>query len=91
MRHDEFSIGTEFRCGDRRWRCTDVGTRIVVAICLEPHEIVEMDGREQRHVMTDDSSWFVGPPYAVAEIVFDENDFPACMNTRSQMAAIRRS
>jgi hypothetical protein len=25
-----------------------------------------------------DPSWYNGPPYAVAEVVFDENDFPAC-------------
>lgn len=91
MKHDEFSIGTEFHCGDRRWRCTDVGTRVVVAICLELNEIVEVDGREQRHVMTDDPSWFMGPPYAVAETVFDENDFPACTNTKSRIEATLRS
>jgi hypothetical protein len=30
----------EFWCSGRRWRCTDVGTRVVVGICLEPHEVV---------------------------------------------------
>lgn len=26
-----------------------------------------------------DPSWYVGPPYAVAETVFDEDDFSACL------------
>ena len=38
---------------------TDVGSRTILAIELKP----ELD-----------SSWFVGPPYAVAEVSFDEND-----------------
>jgi hypothetical protein len=63
MKRDEFVIGTEFLCGDRRWRCTDVGTRVVVAIALD-HE--------------DDPSWYNGPPYAAAEIVFDEYDLETC-------------
>ena len=63
MRRGDFRIGTEFRCGGRRWRCTDLGTRVVVAIPLE-HD--------------DDPSWYNGPPYAVAETVFDEYDLEAC-------------
>ena len=63
MRHDEFQIGSIFVCSDQRWRCTDVGTRTVVAIRLD-HE--------------DDPSWYRGPPYAVAESVLDEYDLEAC-------------
>ena len=32
----EFQIGMEFECGERRWRCTDIGTRVIVAIELVP-------------------------------------------------------
>jgi hypothetical protein len=47
MKHEEFRIGMEFWCGGRRWRCTDVGTRTVVGVCLEPHEVVSIpDGIE---------------------------------------------
>ena len=60
---DQFAIGCEFRCGAKRWRCTDVGTRVITAICLDDHV---------------DPSWLNGPPYAVAETVFDEYDHPAC-------------
>ena len=63
MQHREFTIGKVFRCGDSRWRSTDVGTRVIVAICLD-HE--------------DDKSWCNGPPYAVAESVFDEYDMDGC-------------
>lgn len=64
MQHSDFKIGEEFFCGDRRWRCTDVGTRTIVAIALEHN---------------DDPSWEYGPPYAIAELVFDENDLEACI------------
>ena len=63
MRHDAFSIGVVFRCGGKSWRCTDVGTRTVVAIALDHPE---------------DPSWYDGPPYAVVEMVFDEEDRQAC-------------
>jgi hypothetical protein len=59
MRHDECHIGLEFYTATTRWRCTDMGTRTIVAIALDaPAE-----------------SWYNGPPYAVREIVFDEDDF----------------
>ena len=79
MKHGEFQVGMEFWCGGRRWRCTDIGTRVVVAICLEPHEVVTAapDGTRATTV-TDNDSWFDGPPYAVVESVFDESDFGGC-------------
>ena len=66
MRHEEFKIGMEFTTAGSpsgRWRCTDVGTRAIVAIQIEPG---------------NDPSWCDGPPYAVAELVFDEDDIVAC-------------
>jgi len=64
MRLRDFSIGLEFKCGGDLWRCTDIGTRVVVAINLSNHQ--------------DDPSWFNGPPYAVAESVFDEDSILGC-------------
>jgi len=58
----EFSIGVKFLCGDKTWLCTDKGTRVIVAICLDKN----------------DKSWYNGPPYAVAEHVFDEDDQEHC-------------
>jgi hypothetical protein len=63
MQHLDFQTGIEFKCGGRRWRCTDIGTRTVIAIPLEHPE---------------DPSWYNGPPYAVAEMVFDEDDLGGC-------------
>jgi hypothetical protein len=85
MNHDQFHIGLNFWCGGKRWRCTDIGSRVIVAISLEPHEVVcvEVDKNdhskriEQRH-MSDDVSWLNAPPYAIAEYVFDEDDIKGC-------------
>ena len=85
MEHRDFRIGIEFWCGEKRWRCTDVGSRVIIAMCLESHEVashVPSDGcvsprRLESHV-TADASWLAGPPYAIVEHVFDEHDLPAC-------------
>ena len=58
MKRSDFQIGTEFFTGAGKWRCTDVGTRVIVAI--------RIDNQEARNLM--------GPPYSVAESVFDEYD-----------------
>lgn len=63
MKHSDFVIGTEFQTAAGSWRCTDVGTRTVVAIKISDYT---------------DPAWFHGPPYAVAEMVFDEDDFEGC-------------
>lgn len=65
MKLDDFQIGMTFTTaqGERRWRCTDVGTRTIVAIALEHDE---------------DPSWYNGPPYAVVEHVFDEDGMEDC-------------
>jgi hypothetical protein len=60
----EFAIGLEFWCGGKRWHCSDIGTRVVVAISLEPHEIASReidlnDGskRTKRRDITDDPAF----------------------------------
>lgn len=67
MRLSDFHIGLEFWMSGSRWRCTDVGTRLVIAIKLD-HD--------------DDPSWYGGPPYAVCEHTIDPHDSPACSLTR---------
>jgi hypothetical protein len=64
MKFSDFYIGIEFEYGDKLWRCTDKGTRVIVTVCLSDH--------------SDDPSWYNGPPYAVAEHVFDEYDIGGC-------------
>ena len=74
----------EFWCGGHRWRCTDVGTRVVVGVCLEPHEVVTVTGKvgesgtTTTRTIAADGSWIAGPPYAVPEEVFDEYSLDAC-------------
>ena len=63
MQISDFEIGGEFRCGGKHWRCTDLGQRVVVAIPTHQQ---------------GDSSWLNGPPYAIAETVFDEYDVEGC-------------
>lgn len=57
----KWNIGDTFTtaAGAKRWRVTDVGTRVITAIPLKHG---------------DESDWYIGPPYAVAESVFDEED-----------------
>jgi hypothetical protein len=58
--HSEFQIGIEFYTESGLWRCTDVGTRTIVAVRVE-------DG----YPAPDDK-----PPFVDAvEEVFDEYDF----------------
>ena len=89
MKHSEFWIGLEFWCDGRRWRCTDIGTRVVTAISLEPHEVVEFMApkgettiAQARRYIADDTSWLNGPPYAVEESVFHEYDMQGCSMTK---------
>lgn len=63
MKHADFHIGLEFvATAGFRWRCTDVGTRMVIAIRLD-------------HA---DAAWYQGPPYIAEEVVFDEHELSRC-------------
>ncbi|MGH9943339.1 MAG: hypothetical protein ACRD9R_13400 [Pyrinomonadaceae bacterium] len=80
MRKEDFYIGLEFYMGVGKWRCTDIGTRVVVAIRIDQVEVCTSDGKGDvpTEIVTDDPSWFNGPPYAVEECVIDEYDVSAC-------------
>ncbi|AVA38297.1 MULTISPECIES: hypothetical protein [Cupriavidus] len=62
MNLSDFHIGLEFVCGPFWYRCTDVGTRTVVAIRL----------------VENDPVWYQGPPYLVDEVVLDETEIVDC-------------
>ncbi len=62
VKKDEFHIGMEFHTGSGKWRCTDIGTRVIVAIKLD-----QSDPRN-----------YNGPPYSIAEYVLDEYDLDGC-------------
>ncbi len=75
----KFWIGCEFRCGDRLYRCTDVGTRTLIAICIDPVDFNGTEGpRRLSRAEAERQGWFNGPPFASAELVFDEYDLPVC-------------
>jgi hypothetical protein len=69
MRLSDFQIGTSFWTVTGEWRCTDIGRRTVTAIKLNGDH---------------DPSWFSGPPYAVAEEVFDEDSIKGCYATKEE-------
>ena len=65
MKHNEFYVDGEFKTASgKTFRCTDLGQRVIVAICIDDYP--------------DDTSWYNGSPYAVAEHVFDEDDQEDC-------------
>ena len=91
MKLSDFKIGESFWNETGEWRCTDIGTRVIVAIRVGPQEMVraeQIDGeiRETRYI-EDDPMLLNGPPYAVAEMVFDEYDLETCYPTEAEMRA----
>jgi len=92
IEHAEFQIGTEFFTETGRWRCTDIGSRVIVAISLEPRETVSIrrdaSGNvvEERYI-SDDVRDLNGPPYSIAEHVFDEDDFEGLYRTADEVPA----
>jgi hypothetical protein len=83
MKHSDFRIGVEFTTGAGRWRCTDIGTRVITAIRLDEVRIATVSGgvksmRALCYAEANAEGWFNGPPYAVAESVFDEDGQEGC-------------
>ena len=88
MTPKDFHIGIEFWCSGKHWRCTDVGSRVVIAISLEEHEVVSSERdpnnptkRIERRFMSSDPTLFNGPPYGIVEHVFDEDSLEICSLT----------
>ena len=79
MKHSDFEIGAEFYTAAGKWRCTDIGTRVIVAISLESPRKFETASTNGLNVTcSNDPSDLAGPPYIVNEVVFDEYDFEGC-------------
>lgn len=72
MQHKDFYVGKEFWTATGKWRVTDLGQRTIIAI-----QIIRQGWEIEEH-------WFAGPPYAVKEYVFDENDMPGCWATKEE-------
>ena len=71
MRHAEFTIGGTFWCGALQWRCTDIGTRTIVAIRIDRVEVGSPDPdlrRALNRAEAEADGWFNGrlmrPPKA---------------------------
>jgi len=83
MEHSDFHIGCEFTTDTGRWRCTDIGTRVIVAIKIDPVVVTRLENgqtfeRRLSQVEAEREGWFNGPPYALNEWVFDEDDMDDC-------------
>jgi hypothetical protein len=81
MTLEEFSIGLEFYMSGKQWRCTDLGTRTVIAIRIDETTVTSFNtetGISRTKIDKEDKSLYLGPPYAVAEQVLDENDIDSC-------------
>lgn len=86
MKHSDFCIGGTFFCGERVWRCTDIGTRTILAIRTDSVEVQTSSGdpneaptlRTLSGSEAESEGLFKGPPYMIAESVFDEYDIQGC-------------
>lgn len=73
----DFNIGQKFfGLAGFEYLCTDKGTRTISAIHLEPGK---------------PDYWFIGPPYSVQEIIFDEYDMTKCYKDINLMITNRIS
>lgn len=72
---ERLALGSEFRTEAGRFRVTDLGTRTIVAIRVDRVEL--NDGKVLDGDAAEALGWFNGPSYAVAEQVFDEDDYEA--------------
>lgn len=79
------SIGAAFTTCDGTYRVTDIGTRTIVAIRIDQITVGRARlergsvGKTGTEVLdgarAEAEGWFKGPPYAVTEVVFDEDSY----------------
>ncbi len=88
MELSDFAIGETFWTHAGAFRCTDIGTRVVVAVKLGPREVSRVESVDGELRITkridDDPSWLNGPPYAIEELVFDENELVGCFRSEAE-------
>ena len=89
MELSDFAIGETFWTHAGAFRCTDIGTRVVVAVKLGPREVSRAESVDGELRITkridDDPSWLNGPPYAIEELVFDENELVGCFRSEAEL------
>ena len=90
MKFGDFVIGATFCTQHGAFRCTDIGTRVVVAVKLGSREVSSaerVDGELRISKRIDhDPSWLAGPPYAVEEVVFDESELGGCFHSEDDLS-----
>ena len=69
MKLSDFKIGEVFYTPVSKWMCTDIGTRVVVAINY--YEKVENNETT--------------PPYSIVEYTFDEYDMEVCFTSLEKL------
>ncbi len=62
MKKIDFKIGQTFYTETSKWRCTDIGSRVIIAIELNQ----------------ENSQDYSGPPYSSAEYIFNEDKIEDC-------------
>ena len=91
----DFKIGEVFHYQNHTWKCTDIGTRTISAICLS--EVWVTRTRANTHVKERvrlepsqiDAKRFDGPPYRVQEQIFDDRVFKFCVSDTDWQQARR--
>lgn len=89
MQLSDFTIGRKFYLAGKAYQCTDVGSRVAIGVPLNaevgsasPAELKAgtpgKDIRTLSEEQTREAGWLAGPPYALAEMVFDEDDMQHC-------------
>lgn len=85
IKPEHFKIGQIFWCAGNKWKCTDIGTRVIVAISLEPQTLISSSPNPENpkiHIQTEFTTSepyvYDGPPYMILETVFDEDDLQGC-------------
>ncbi len=96
MNHSEFKIGGEFTIPNGSvWRCTDIGTRTILAIRVDQAIVETMSGgrsiiEKLTRAEAEARNWFSGPPYGVVEPVFDEDEQESCEPASTKKAPTQR-
>lgn len=94
MKLEEFEIGLEFYSGSTghiRMRVTDIGQFNVIAIRVDQVEMTQIDTNgnptitKYNMLEAEKYGYFEGPPYMLAQHVFDEFDIEACIPVFERM------
>jgi hypothetical protein len=84
MKHKDFKIGHSFYLNNRKYLCTDMGKRTIIAVQADYTDVTtSRNGRTSTRKQILTPKLIGNPPYWLAEIVFDEYDIEiACLKKR---------